>query len=588
MPTWLKELISFATNDPYVIVAAGSILIVAFLGYQTAFAPHLRSVQRGLNSIKKLFGNRELTWDVVQTRMPEVIQNHPILKTAWRETQERVIVLQINQKLTAVTLYPLNDIWTPQRLLHRRMNVSLYEAMPNILVGVGLLFTFFFLSKALTEATAALVGVQEVQGQLVKATQSLLSTAGAKFVTSLCGLLASIIWTFSAKRRISTLERVGDDIANLIGRSVTSSGAELLMLEQLQISNSLLLTAREQNEIIEEGLIESREQTAALKRFETDLAISLAKAITTAFTPQMEGMTQRLVGAIEGLSEKMGAMNQEALTNMMKEFSATIQDANSAEMQSFKDSLIKLADKLEITTVQLGTSIEEAGDSLNEASGNLAKNIDLAALALTESSTLLNQAMSETKLTVNDLDHTITQASDAGKQGLSEFKLALSDTDQMLKQLATTGKTWLEAGADLQESSDRLSDLIASIEELTEEQKLVIDAVSSAPAAAMKIISEISEVMKIAGRQIESSMREAQESMTGANKSLEKTAAVVQESVNSVSVGIQEYTTQVGALHNSMDENMAKAVTAIGGSIENLNEAIEELGEILDAKIPRT
>lgn len=586
MPTWLKELISFATNDPYVIVAAGSILIVAFLGYQTAFAPHLRSVQRGLNSIKKLFGNRELTWDVVQTRMPEIIQNHPILKTAWRETQERVIVLQINQKLTAVTLYPLNDIWAPQRLLHRRMNVSLYEAMPNILVGVGLLFTFFFLSKALTEATAALVGVQEVQGQLVKATQSLLSTAGAKFVTSLCGLLASIIWTFSAKRRISTLERVGDDIANLIGRSVTSSGAELLMLEQLQISNSLLQTAREQNEIIEESLIESREQTAALKRFETDLAISLAKAITTAFTPQMEGMTQRLVGAIEGLSEKMGAMNQEALTNMMKEFSATIQDANSAEMQSFKDSLIKLADKLEITTVQLGTSIEEAGDSLNEASGNLAKNIDLAALALTESSTLLNQAMSETKLTVNDLDHTIAQASDAGKQGLSEFKLALSDTDQMLKQLATTGKTWLEAGADLQESSDRLSDLIASIEELTEEQKLVIDAVSSAPAAAMKVISEISEVMKIAGRQIESSMRGAQESMTGANKSLEKTAAVLQESVNSVSVGIQEYTTQVGALHNSMDENMAKAVTAIGGSIENLNEAIEELGEILDAKIP--
>jgi chromosome segregation ATPase len=196
--------------------------------------------------------------------------------------------------------------------------------------------------------------------------------------------------------------------------------------------------------------------------------------------------------------------------------------------------------------------------------------------------------MSETKLTVNDLDHTIAQASDAGKQGLSEFKLAISDVDQMLKQLATTGKTWREAGTDLQESSDRLADLITSIEALTEEQKLVIDAVSSAPAAAMKVISEISEVMKIAGRQIESSMREAHQSMSGANKSLENTAAVIKESVNSVSVGIKEYTTQVGELHNSMDENMAKAVTAIGGSIENLNEAIEELSEILDAKIPRT
>lgn len=588
MPTWLNELISFAANDPYVMVAAGSILIVAFFGYQIAFAPHLRSVQHGLNSIKELFNSKDLTWDVLQIKIPEIIQKHPILKTAWRETQERVIVLPLNQKNTAVTLYPLNDLWTPQRLLHRRMNLSLYEAMPNILVGVGLLFTFFFLSKALTEATAALVGAQETQGQLVKATQSLLSTAGAKFVTSLCGLLASIIWTFSAKRCISTLERSGDDVANLINTSVKSSGSELLMFEQLQISNSLLLTVREQNELIEEGLIESREQTAALKRFETDLAVSLAKAITTAFTPQMEGMTQQLVSAIEGLSEKMGAMNQEALTNMMKEFSTTIQDANSEEMQIFKDSLVKIADKLEITSIQLGTRIEEAGDSLNEASGNLAKNIDVAAQALTESSTLLNQAMSETKLTVNDLDHTISQASDAGKQGLSEFKLAISDTDQMLKQLTTTGKTWLEAGTDLRESADSLSELIASIDELTQDQKLVLEAVSSAPAAAMRIISEISEVMKIAGRQIESSMEKTKDSMLNANHSLEKTAAVIEKSVDSVQNGIREYTDQVATLHNKMDENMSSAVNAMGGSIENLSEAVEELSEVLEIKIPKS
>ena len=50
------------------------------------------------------------------------------------------------------------DVWAPSRLLGRTINLQLAEATPNLLVGVGLLFTFLFLTVALTQATGALLG----------------------------------------------------------------------------------------------------------------------------------------------------------------------------------------------------------------------------------------------------------------------------------------------------------------------------------------------------------------------------------------------------------------------------------------------
>jgi hypothetical protein len=55
-----------------------------------------------------------------------------------------------------VLLSSVDDVWQPVRLLQRRFNFAMFEAIPNVAVGLGLLFTFVFLTLALTDATAAL------------------------------------------------------------------------------------------------------------------------------------------------------------------------------------------------------------------------------------------------------------------------------------------------------------------------------------------------------------------------------------------------------------------------------------------------
>jgi len=460
------------------------------------------------------------------------------------------------------------------------MNVAVFEAMPNLLVGIGLLFTFFFLSLALSQATIALTGEAQGQAQIMKATQDLLSTAGAKFTTSLAGLLASIIWTVFAKNRMATLSRAGDEIAELVHKAVSVSGAEMAIYGQLQTLNKLDSSSQLQQELLTEMLEESKEQTGSFKRFETDLAVSLGNAITNAFSPQMESMTARLESAIDGLSEKLGTMNQDALSKMMEDFAGMIKDSTAAEMDAFRESLGKLADRLDTASISLTQGAAESGKALDGASKNLADNVANAAESLVNGAALLDAALLSAKAAINDLDHTVVNATELGRSGAERFDQSLQETGAVLDKLRATGAGWHEAVTVLSKTSGELAEVINGIEELAQEQKGVIRAVKEATPNALATIGSVSEVLKTSALQAEKSMHEARDAMERTGKTLGGTVTAITE-------GIAIYSQNLATLHGEMDDKVAKAITGIGSTVQDLQDSVEELGEILEAKIPK-
>lgn len=118
-------------------------------------------------------------------------------------------------------------------------------------------------------------------------------------------------------------------------------------MQQLVLANDGLQNSSDTNGLTEELLNEAREQTGTFKRFETDLAVSLAGAINQAFTPQMQAMTERLVASIEGLSDKMGTMNQEALKTMLSDFAGMLKQATDSEMLQLQQTLQELSNQLQ-------------------------------------------------------------------------------------------------------------------------------------------------------------------------------------------------------------------------------------------------
>lgn len=301
---------------------------------------------------------------------------------------------------------PLPIVGAPSQRIARS------KAVPNLLVGLGLLLTFFFLTLALTQATSALVSQSGQQADLLQATRGLLSAAGAKFSTSLAGLLASIAWGVAARRRMARLHRAAEDVLDRLGRLVPAGGGEMAMFAQLQLarelhqssnqhidtSKELLGKAGDHVGLTEELLEQSREQTGTFKRFETDLAVSLAGAITQAFSPQMEAMTIRLVAAIDGLSERIGTMNQDALQKMLGDFGAMLKQATDSEMTQLRQTLEALATRLDGAGQAIGQGASDAANAIDNAGATLLARVGQVSANLATGATNLESAADAVKI----------------------------------------------------------------------------------------------------------------------------------------------------------------------------------------------
>jgi methyl-accepting chemotaxis protein len=581
---WFQSNVGVVQPEVWVIFF--SILLVGFVAYGWWARPKLLQVERDLTALKELLNSHT---DAIRARteVSELIEKRPSLGTPWHATQARVLALESQGRARGVLLGTVEDVWRVERLLQRRFNLAMFEAVPNIAVGVGLLFTFGFLTLALTDATAALSAKGNINP--VEATNKLLGNAGGKFLSSLAGLLVSLVWTVWGRRRIVRLERAAAEVVEAIETLWPPIGAEAAVAEQLiqlgkvgetlsaqqGVQTQLQATTQDQVALTEELLVEAREQTGSLKRFETDLAVSIGNAITNSFGPQMEQMTQRLEQAITHLSDRIGTMNEDALRKMMDDFSQMIRSNTDSEMEKFKETLVALAGNLQTASDQLRTGVGGAADALGEATRDMTSSLANAAQGLVESVKGMDDVMDKARASVQEVDATLVRAAAMGTQGMTRVEATLETTDQILQRMSDSGAHWLKVSSGLQNLSAGIAEACDAVEELAQEQKAVVASVRSATPEALQAVSRMSELL-------DGSTRSAAQSMGQVQSAMDKTSKDLSSVVSSISDGVVQYTQQVAQLHQAMDAEMAKAVGKLGGAIQNLDDTIGELNDSLD------
>jgi len=620
--SWLQ----IASGDANVVgVIAVGILVSAALGYWGWFSPRIAVLVQGLRKLTEALSTQADMWPAANERAKEAVKDNLALRPAWQETTGRVIALPHGGQRIHVMFGTPRDIWSAQRLLAHQMNLPLAEAVPNLLVGVGLAFTFFFLTVALTHATSALGEQAGQQADLLNATRGLLSAAGAKFLTSLAGLIASISWAFASKRKMAKLNRQIELLLERLGVLVPVSGGEMVMFAQLnatwdihQSSTKHLEVSTDLGALTEELLNESREQTGTFKRFETDLAVSLAGAITRAFSPQMEAMTSKLVVAIEGLSDKIGTMNQEALERMMEDFSATLKKATDSEMTQLRETLVALSNRLDGAGDAIGRGAETAVAALDRAGTDLVARVEAVAAGLGTGATNLEAAAQSVKVALNDLDVTISDAAKLGEQGGDFFRGALASMDGVIGKLDGASAGLGEAMQGLERVAGAVLNALDGIEELSHEQRGVIQAVKDAMPQTLGAVERVATVLNesIASSErtmermkdnVETSVVNLQGAAAQIAKGVEEyskrvaslqeamgqelketvveTAAALKSTVASMLEGVTEYSNEVAELHRTMDQHLAKAIGSLDKGVVGLEESIEELGEILSPRM---
>ncbi|MDW8371989.1 MAG: hypothetical protein RMK81_17050, partial [Geminicoccaceae bacterium] len=330
-----------------------------------------------------------------------------VIGPAWRAFAEAVVVPTEAGRAVRATIAPdqLFDLG-----LYRRIGADLryHAALPGLLVGTGLLFTFFGLAIALANAGAIVTAAD--QAQRSASLEGLLNAASIKFWTSLVGLLCSILYAVHRKRSIKKTELALDRFCALLEARVPLATPAFLQAEA------------------------NRTLEAQSQKLDT-LANDLAQSIGPKLDEALDSRLGEHIGPLRAAIERLAAREAEGLSNtletMLERFLAKLDSTGGRQLEEVGARLDQAAGGL----AAMRESLDQAGSKLAAAAEALSER-------LREGSRAAAAELAEQMQTLSD--RLAAVAEDAAKL----LSSASNDTGETIRKSAAEAGKVLEAQAD--------------------------------------------------------------------------------------------------------------------------------------------
>jgi hypothetical protein len=244
----------------------------------------------------------------------------PLLGRAWSSYSDTLIVIASNDIARPVRSTQRPDRVFDLGLLYAAgLRLRYQAAMPGMLVGAGLLFTFVGLAYALAGAGDVVAGADNLKRQ--EGLHQLLNAASFKFLTSIAGLGLSIAYTWFRNDRFRLVEQALDKFNGALERQVPLVTPAILQ--------------HEANETL-------RNQSAVLEVFGTQLAVSIGEKLDSAFDQRLGEHIGPLTEAIQALANRTSVENQDAVRQMMQAFIDQLSGGTRDHLAGVADSLSAL------------------------------------------------------------------------------------------------------------------------------------------------------------------------------------------------------------------------------------------------------
>jgi len=515
----------------------------------------------------------------------------PILGPRWREYRDSLVLPRDVTRPVRATARA--SAWFDISLLRApgiHMDVRYHAALPNLLVGAGLLFTFIGLAAAL--GTAGGIATASQQAERTNALRTLLDTASFKFVTSLFGLALSIAYALYRKRRMHVAEQALDAFLAALEARVP-----LLTPAALQ---------QEANELL-------GRQSTQLETFSTDLAVSLGAAFDRAFDERLGEHIAPLTQAMQRLAEGMGTRNEEAIKAMLDGFLKGLQGGAGDHMEGVNASLRGLGSQLEGLQKSLGQAAVHMANSANAMGKRMSEGAESALTRITDQMSGLTEnlrAMTEQMRTAGaeagrDMAVRIEAAS-AGfvssadrvagslEQAAKQTGVALErGAEEAMQRIGATTEGLALQIAGMTAAADGLVTRIAELNRAAHDAAAPLSATASdlntAGQAVRSALEPLNQVARSASHAVEQIADAAQrfegaqaatrslvESLNAAAQRFEGVDKELASTLKELQTGLHGFTTRVGTFVGETDQNLAKAATQLGGLVKGLQATLDD------------
>ena len=295
-------------------------------------------------------------------------QKQSVFSHIWNEFTEQLVYPSDKEPNFQNSMRPENFFTLEYFLKKKRINLKLLESMPGILVGLGVLGTFTGLSLSLW----LIKDILETKPS--EAVKILIPGASVAFLTSVAGLLCSLIFNIISDKKSSVLQNLLNLFNSLLEKSLKFVTEEDLLkqnLKELQQQNKYLVNMDENialkigehfgkiGETIQKSISQSNQNIS--EKFLENIAEKMGKGMGDFSKQQIENTEKTLLALQENIPPLISR-----LENSQKQSEQTSQALISQLATSSQDSQNQISSVLKDNLSNMKTEFEEITENLKE------------------------------------------------------------------------------------------------------------------------------------------------------------------------------------------------------------------------------
>jgi hypothetical protein len=317
--------------------------------------------------------------------LAQALAEYPAMRRAWNRYQsEKVVRRAADGEEEVWSSVSADDIFTESAIVDSAVNRAFYVALPGMITGVGLLFTFVAI-------LIALLDVRLVSGK-VQGLELLIQGLSGKFVSSIAALFAATIFLGIEKRFWHRLS---------VRRNALAEGIDSLVP---YLSDGRILADLSRD---------IAEQSTAFRSFNADLAQKLRQSFTESMGPTLVRMVtvieelaqvlraaeaqkqESITGSLDHLLTKLQESLTQTLDQMSRSFRESISGGAMNEFKGVNDSIEGAAKLLETMNGQFQATQNALADVVQFARASTSDQIALGNRQVEELTQVLRGLMTE-------------------------------------------------------------------------------------------------------------------------------------------------------------------------------------------------
>ncbi len=526
------------------------------------------------------------------------------LAEVWQGFADSLITRQRgeNQEKIVYKTDEASLFFSEERILEQYLNLRLWNSVPALLVGIGILGTFVGLVWGLIPFS----GINFAQTiEIQEAIKKLLPGVSTAFVTSVWGMLASIVFNFveklgigSVSKTIATLQRALDKLFTLTTQEEISFRQEEELAQQTQALKSFSTDLADKIKIAMDNIMsESRDQRAQDSQEIVQELHKVPDAISGALAERLAPNLNNLNTIVKNIQDMTAQSRQEVVQELHK-----VPDAISSAMgkklipnlnnlNTVVEELQNQSEKLDILGQSLMESRAQSAQNSQEIVQELRNAPDAISNAMEPSFNRLNTAVENLDTTVtqskSDIQNEMVQGREVMLRQLHDAGYALSNviTEELIPRLNNliTIISDIQSVAEQgrQEVAQELHKLGLSMTEI-ETLAGTVDKVSenfiNVPEHVAQISDNVQELVKSAVNQTDEQFNQRLADMDAFFLRAAQTLQDVQQSAGTL---LQLQNEQIEAINNQLSNSQATLASG-RDMLQEMNKSITSIRQIIE------